>query len=159
MDIMGTGALPDWRVRLGAPLAQDGDGATVAQAPDPWDALGGVASSTFRRKGAARHPPGAHGLRGETLFRFERREGDGPRPIRALAETSFRRRTFSDAGSMAHGKRRPKSKIHRHEEAVDAGLASTCVVPIKDPIIPILAWQRLTDGDATNVAIDRIILV
>src|SRR5580704_17845869 len=51
------------------------------------------------------------------------------------------------------------SEVHRHKEAVDPGLASAAIVPVEDPVVSILARQRLADGDATDVTIDRVIVV
>jgi hypothetical protein len=56
-------------------------------------------------------------------------------------------------------KRRRKSKIHRHKEAVNPGLTTARVIAVKDPIVSVLAWQRLPDGYAMNVAVDRVIVV
>jgi hypothetical protein len=56
-------------------------------------------------------------------------------------------------------KRRRKSKIHRHKEAVNPGLTTARVIPVKDPIVSVLAWQRLSDGYAMNIAINRVIVV
>src|SRR5258708_40187486 len=55
--------------------------------------------------------------------------------------------------------RRRKSESHRHEEAVDAGLPVRPVIPVEDPVVSILAGQRLTDGYAADIAIDRVIVV
>jgi len=82
-----------------------------------------------------------------------------PASIRALSEPSFRRRNLLGRRIDVCRKRRGKSKIHRHEEAVNARLATACVIPVKDPIVSVLAWQRLPNGYAMNVTIDRVIVV
>ena len=45
---------------------------------------------------------------------------------------------------------RRKSEVHRHKEAVDAGLAAAAVVPVEDPVVSVQAGQRLPDGNAPD---------
>jgi hypothetical protein len=68
-------------------------------------------------------------------------------------------RTFPGAGSTSGESDEGKSKIHRHKEAVNPRLTTACVIPVKDPIVSVLAWQRLPDRYAMNVAIDRVIVI
>src|SRR5260370_87755 len=68
------------------------------------------------------------------------------------------RRDSREAHPTDPGKERA-SEVHRHKETVDPGLAPAAIVPVEDPVVSILARQRLADGDATDVTVDRVIVV
>src|SRR6202020_1332353 len=83
-----------------------------------------------------------------------------PRVI-PLAERLHRKARSGNAVGADQDLRNPRreSERHRHEEAIDAGLTVRAIVPVEDPIISILAGQRLGDGNAADVAVDRVIVV
>src|SRR3984885_9336538 len=96
---------------------------------------------------AMRHPPGAHSAQESVLSRATTPQL--PRPA------AFARAAPTASAFQLETNARPKSEGHRHKEAVDAGLPVRPVIPVEDPVVSVLAGQRLTDGDAPDVAVDR----
>src|SRR5208282_353619 len=51
------------------------------------------------------------------------------------------------------------SEIHRHKEAVDDRLVPAGVVAVEDPVVAVLARQRVPGRNAIAVAVDHVIVV